>query len=343
MITADELPLDALRAAFDVGEWRRVEPLPAGKSQHWVLTTTAGRFVLRRSYRAKTPGAVRFEHELVAHLRAGGFPAPEFVPTTAGEPCAAIDGRLWRMAVFVPGEPASGDDPVHTVAVGETLARYHQLVQGFTASVPAPEAPLVPAALAERLAAVRAAQAAATGVLPDGLGDSLAFALDEGEAVRRRLDDLYEVLPVTTIHAGCRRGSALFDGERLKVVLDFDSAHHEARALDVAVGVFDFAKIYGDPGSADYKVRLDPAVAARFVGAYQNVSPLLPAEVEAIPLLLVAKRLKRALGRYARLFGGDSLSDNDLRKIALELARVQALVDGDGTLAPALSEAGVGR
>lgn len=343
MITADELPLDALRAAFDVGEWRRVEPLPAGKSQHWVLTTATGRFVLRRSYRAKTPDAVRFEHELVAHLRAGGFPAPEFVPTTAGEPCAAIDGRLWRMAVFVPGAAASGEDPTHTVAVGEALARYHRLVQGFTASVPAPEVPVVPAALAERLAAVRAAErAAATGV-PDGLADSLAFALSEGEAVRRRLDELYEVLPITTIHAGCRRGSALFDGKRLRVILDFDSAHHEARALDVAVGVFDFAKIYGDPGSPDYKVHLDPAVAARFMGAYQHVTPLLPAEVEAIPLLLIAKRLKRALGRYVRLLGGDSLSDNDLRKIALELARVRSLVDGDGTVVPAPSDAGVGR
>ncbi len=331
------LPLAALRGAFDVGDWREVQPLPAGKSQHYLLTTTLGRFVLRRSYRSKTFDEVRFEHELVAHLRARGFPGPEFVPTVEGEPCAPVDGRLWRMALFVAGRPASAEIPGHVEAVAEALARYHQLVADFSAGVPAPDAPLVPAALAERLGAVPTEERF-LAALPEGLAAPLRFALAEGKAVHRRLEELYRILPLTTIHAGCRRGSALFDGGRLLVVLDFDSAHHEARALDVAVAVHDFAKVYGDPASPDYKVHLDPAVAARFVGAYQAVSPLAPEELEAVPLLLVAKRLKRALGRYTRLLAGEALSGNDLRKIALELARVRSLAH-DGGLAPAMAAA----
>lgn len=328
------LPLAALRGAFDVGDWREVQPLPAGKSQHYLLTTTLGRFVLRRSYRSKTAEAVRFEHELVAHLRAGGFPAPEFVPTVEGEPCAEVDGRLWRMALFVSGSAASAEVPGQVEAVAEALARYHRLVEGFSAGVPAPEAPLVPVALAERLAAVPTEERF-LAALPEGLAAPLRFALAEGRTVHRRLEQLYRVLPMTIIHAGCRRGSALFDGGRLRVVLDFDSAHHEARALDVAVAVHDFAKVYGDPASPDYKVHLDRAVAARFVTAYQRVAPLAPEELEAVPMLLVAKRLKRALGRYARLLAGDQLSDNDLRKIVLELARVRSLGRGDDLVAAA--------
>ncbi len=326
------LPRAALERTFDAGGWQDVEALPLGKSQHWRLTTTRGSFVLRRSYRAKTPEAVRFEHELVAHLRARGFPAPEYVPTVDGDPCALVEGWLWRMARFVAGQPASAGVPGQAEAVAAALARYHGLVEGFSASVPTPDAALVPVALAERLAAVPAEERFLANV-PDGLAAPLRFALAEGRAVRRRLEDLYRSLPLTTIHGGCRRGSALFDGDRLLVVLDFDSAHVEARALDVAVAVHDFAKVYGDPASPDYKVHLDRAVAARFVDAYQDVSPLAPAELEAIPLLLLAKRLKRALGRYARLLAGDPLSANDLRKITLELARVRSLGQGDELLA----------
>jgi homoserine kinase type II len=323
-----EFPLAALQASFGVGEWRHVEALPAGKSQHYIVTTTTGRFVLRRSYRSKTADGVRFEHELVAHLRANGFPAPEFVPTVGGEPCAVVDGRLWRMARFVAGRPASVDAPGQVETVAGTLARYHRLVEGFTAGVPTPEAPFVPVALRERLAAVHA-ENRSRPVLPDDLAGRLPAALAEAELVCSRLEDLYATLPITTIHAGCRRSSVLFDDDGLAAVLDFDSAHHEARALDLAVAVHDFGKIYGDPGSPDYKVHLDPAVTARFARAYRSVSPLAPGELEAVPLLLTAKRLKRALGRYARLLAGEVLSENDRRKIVLELARVQSLRRGE--------------
>ena len=325
------LPREALERAFPVGGWLEVEALPLGKSQHWRLTTSEGRFVLRRSYRSKTPEAVRFEHELVAHLRGQGFPAPEYVPAVDGEPCARIDGRLWRLARFVPGQPASDAVPGQAEAVAAALARYHQLVEGFSASVPNPETALIPGALAERLAAVPTEERFLANV-PGDLAAPLRFALAEARAVHRRLEDLYRSLPLTTIHAGCRRGSALFDGGRLLVVLDFDSARTEARALDVAIAVHDFAKVYGDPASPDYKVHLDRTVASRFVDAYQAVSPLSAAELEAVPALLVAKRLKRALGRYARLLAGEPLSDNDLRKIELELARVRSLGQGDDLL-----------
>ncbi|MGH9037192.1 MAG: phosphotransferase enzyme family protein [Acidimicrobiia bacterium] len=321
-------PRAVLQAAFDVGDWHEVQLLPAGKSRHHLLTTAAGRFVLRCSYRSKTSEAVRFEHELVAYLRARGFPGPEFVPTVDGEPCAQVDGRLWRLARFVPGHPASAGIPGQTEAVAEALARYHRLVAGFSAGVSIPEAPPMPAALAERLAAVPTEERFLAAV-PEELAGPLRFALAEGRAVHRRLVELYRVLPVTIIHAGCRRGSALFDGGHLRVVLDFDSARLEARAMDVAVAVHDFAKVYGDPASPAYKVHLDRAVVARFVGAYQSASALTPEELEAVPLLLRAKRLKRALGRYARLLGGDPLSPNDLRKIVLELARVRSLGEGE--------------
>ena len=336
-VPASTLPAAALTEAFDLGRWGETVLLPAGKSQHHFLTTDRGRFVLRRSYRAKEADAVRFEHELVGHLRAHGFPGPEFVPTRSGEPSAVVDGRLWRVARFVSGTAAQADRPAHVEAVAAALARYHRLVETFTATVPVPHVERLSASLRQRLQEVVDARRRRNGApLEADQADSLAYALAEGERVSARLAALDGELPLTLIHGGCRRGSALFDGDRLAAVIDFDSAHTEVRAYDLAVAVHDFAKIYGEPGTADFKVHLDPDVAARFVAAYHTSAPVAAAEVEAIPLILKAKRLKRALGRHARLLSGEPLSVNDHNKIVLELARVRSLSERDG-LAPALS------
>jgi homoserine kinase type II len=284
--------------------------------------------VVRRSYRAKEADGVRFEHELVDHLRANGFPGPEFVATVDGEPYAEVDDRLWRVSVFVEGRPADAAVPGDIEAVAGALARYHRVAEGFEARVPVPAAQLVVDGLAERVAATEALFDGTAGQLNDpGLGGSLEQALEDAREVLGRLRGFYATTPLQLIHGGCRRGSALFRGDALAVVIDFDSAHHEVRALDVAVGVHDFAKVYGDPASADYKVHLAPEVAARFVAAYHACSPLTPSEVQAVPALLMAKRLKRALGRYARILAGEALSVNDHKKIALELARVRSLTE----------------
>lgn len=324
----DDLPVQELRRAFDLGAWEQAERLVGGKSEHHLVATDRGRFVLRRSYRAKEADGIRFEHQLVAHLRAQGFPAPEFVPTMTGDACAEIDGRLWRASVFVPGEPADGRNPRHVDAVAGALARYHELVESFAPSVPPPPVPLVGDALRQRHDAVAALEAAgAPGGTPPELLVALAAALADARATADRLDRLYAGLALTTVHAGCRRGSTLFEGDRLACVLDFDSAHADVRALDVAVAVFDFAKVYGDPDSSEYKVHVDTSVAARFLSSYSAAAAraLGPDEIEAVRLLIVAKRLKRALGRYRRLFHAEPLSPNDLRKIALELDRVRSL------------------
>ncbi|MGH9008792.1 MAG: phosphotransferase [Acidimicrobiia bacterium] len=335
-MTADApLVSDRLAAAFDLGDWEDIDLIVGGKSQHHLVTTNRGRFVLRRSYRAKAADDVRFEHELVAHLRGGGFPGPEFVPTRDGEPFAMIDDRLWRVSVFAPGQPARADDATHLETVARTLAWYHTLVDGFTASVPAPSVPRLPDALRNRLDAVAeglsGVEGNSNGGTPTG-GDALRYALETGELVTARLEAMWNELPTTTVHAGCRRGSALFDGDRLVVMLDFDSAHTDVRALDLAVAVHDFAKIYGDPGSADYKVHLDAGVKDQFLAVYRGHTPLLPVEVEAIGLVLVAKRLKRAFGRHSRMLRGEPLSANDHKKIDLELARVRSLLERDGSL-----------
>lgn len=67
------------------------------------------------------------------------------------------------------------------------------------------------------------------------------------------------------------------------------------------------------------------------------------AEIEALPLLLEAKRLKRGLGRISRSRHGEKLSDNDYTKIRLEDQRIAWLDEHRSALAAAVRKALAGQ
>jgi Ser/Thr protein kinase RdoA (MazF antagonist) len=56
---------------------------------------------------------MRFEHELVAHLRDNGFPAPVVVLTVSGDTCAAVDGDHYNVSVFVDGSAYEAGNAEH--------------------------------------------------------------------------------------------------------------------------------------------------------------------------------------------------------------------------------------
>ena len=315
---------DLVGEGWDVGAVKQVEVMIGGKSQHFRVDTTTGRYVLRRSYRSKTPAGLDFEHQLVAHLRRGGFPAPEVIPTRGGRTWLEAEGRLHTLTAFVRGTPPGSDDAAQVAEMARWLARYHRLARTFRPTVAVPQPQSMMASLRERLEAVVAAGAGEQATL---LAVDVGFVLDRGwealEILERRSPELLRLV----IHAGCRRGSVLIEDGDVKAILDFDSSHDDARVVDLVVAVHDYAKVYGDPESDAYKVPLDLTVAGTFLRAYEEETdePLSSAEIEALPAFLTAKRLKRGLGRFERAALGEPLSIGDVRKIALELARVRWL------------------
>lgn len=328
------LPIDALMRSYDLGTWHSVRLLPGGKSQHHYVATSRGEYVLRRSYRSKTVGAILFEHSLIRHLRQNGFPAPELVPTVGGGTWLSLDGRLYSMSVFVRGTSYQQGNREHLRQVAWALASYHRAAASFRPPCLGVATPFLPHGLAKRLQELSSWERP-SGTAVDGhplLRDALAcvpFLVEKGREALRLLEETYPQLPPAVIHGGCRRGSAIFDGDRLVAMLDFDSARLEARALDLAVAVHDLGKVYDEPGSPTHKVALDLDRVREFLAAYQELSPLDPAELSALPAMLVAKRVRRALGRCHRLARGEPVSDGDLRKVLLETARVRWL-DANG-------------
>ncbi|WP_170319850.1 phosphotransferase [Polyangium spumosum] len=312
--------------AYDLGLWESVRPLPGAKNDHYEITTNRGRYVLRRSRPTKTLEALRFEHELMSFLRSRGLPVPAIVPPAAGGTWVVVEDHLYRVTAFVHGAPYRSGELRKLQAVARALGAYHQHAAAFRPSAPCPGEPSLEEGLRERIARGPARRADA----PARLSALHSRALAQAEATLVSLAPLYSTLPRQLIHGGCRRDSFVFSGDDPCGLLDFDSARFEARALDLAVAIHDFARM-------ECAAALDLAVVAAFVEAYQAVEPLSPVELHALPLLLKARRLKRLLGRCARLSGCDAPTQKDMAEAEQEAARIQWLESHEAEVYAALA------
>lgn len=350
MITADALPVEQLEAAYGLGPWTAIELLPGGKSQHFRFRAGNGVYVLRRSYRSKTEAGMEFEHSLISHLREHGFPAPTVLRTVEGLSYRRVGGRLYCITEFVEGDPYHAGNKRQLEEVARTLGAYHSIVSDFAVEGEAPANGALTDSMKARLVALEGLETTG-GILeqngsPSGNGDGgpdlnalvgmLPFAVEVGSEELEKLEEGWGEAPRVIVHAGCRRGSAFFDHDSLIAMIDFDSAHRDVRVLDLAVALHDFAKVYGDPDSPEFKVPLDLEVVAQFMETYSKVVEVDLEERRLIPAVLITKRLKRALGRYARLLQGSELSLGDRKKIALEVRRVQWLKAHEQELTRAL-------
>lgn len=315
-----ELPLSELAALWPLGGWDSVNPVQGGKNEHLRVAAADGVHFLRRSYRAKPHEELARQLGLMRLLRERGFPAPEVVNASSGMDHAELDGRLWIATRGVEGTPFTDASTAHVRAMGRTLARYHQTVADLPAAV------TEPAVLVELR----------TRAHEYGVDPALRTRT---EHLAAQLTAVLPHLPRVVVHGGARRGSLVFNGNEVAGVLDFDSAHPDVRVLDLAVAVHDVGKVYTRPGEADNKVALDLSRVTELLAAYSRDLRPTEAEIEALPLLLEAKRLKRSLGRLSRSRHGESLSGNDYTKIRLEDLRIAWLDGHRNALAAAFRKA----
>ena len=208
MITRDDLPVSALADAYDLGPWESIEMLPGGKSDHYRFIAGSGEYAIRRSHRSKTSADMRFEHELVAHLRNSGFPAPVVVPTVSGDTCAAVVGDLYSVSVFVDGSGYEAGNAEHLRESARALAEYHRISASFRPLSSRSQEPFLTENLRERLTRMPPPEAICDFAevyadhdlqIPDLL-ESLFYALEKSEEVLGLRDRRYPELPRRTIH-----------------------------------------------------------------------------------------------------------------------------------------------
>lgn len=234
------------------------------------LRTGAGAYVVKRYRTLAGAAALAYEHRLLARLTGAGLPFAVPAPLTARDGrTLARDGDEW-LALFplLPGAPPDPRDPQAAEQVGAALAALHAAL----ARVPAEPHP---------------------SLRPYGDLDHVHPDVPEPEALpvadaawwRGEIRELrafaggpYRALPWQLTHGDFAPGNTLFTGGALTAVLDFEMAQPDARAIDVAAGLYFTLRPCEDPPAWD--------AGRAFTRGYARHIELTQAEIDAIPALM---------------------------------------------------------
>jgi len=302
-IEQDMQAVDAVLLRFGLHERRAQRIVPGGHvNEHWRVLGGPPAFVLRRYHVKRTKSSIAFEHELLRRL-AATWPVAAPIDVGGGR-IVDYGGRLWSLFPLLPGTPASAHDRDQVARQGRLLARLHHDLAAGGASQQR-----------ERFGRVSELDAHGWGIGASGMTfDELLrlFGRDHAELAaaardqrERSLGELwalgYSELPEQPIHGDFAGEHLLFDGGRLSGVLDFDLAHVDARASDIAWSMI------SDCGEPPAETAIDTTLAAAFVAGYSAESPLTERESRLIVPLVRAQDiviLGDALRQWAMPSGG---------------------------------------
>ena len=271
--------------SYDLGVVRSTRPASHGVVNETAFAETSmGRYVVRRNQRKLGRSSLELRHRLMAWLRARGFPAPRLVPARGGETAVELDGRIFEVFTFIDGDEFNADRPAHLAGAGTILARYHAAVEGF----PDPPPSQGPRYSASSLGGLieRVMQRDLMGDLTEPLNGYDRRAAD----LRRALpDQSYAALPQVLIHGDVHRDNLIFRGDTVAALIDFDQVTVDARLVDLADALVDFAV---GPAPADwypwgvYAGPLDAARARGLLDGYCQLQPLTPGELSALLVIV---------------------------------------------------------
>lgn len=270
---------------YDLGTVRSAHPASHGVVNETAFAETSkGRYVVRRNQRKIGRASIVLRHRLMAWLRARGFPAPRLITTRSGESSIELDGRIFEVFNFIDGDEFNAERPAHISGTGSILARYHSAVEDFPHS-PAYQGPRYTTqslpGLIERI------------MERDVMGDlvePLNWYDRRASDLRRALPEaVYESLPYVLIHGDVHRDNLIFRGDVVAALIDFDQVTMDARLVDLADAMVDFAV---GPAPHDwypwgvYAGPLDATRVRNLLEGYNEALPLTDGERAALPVLI---------------------------------------------------------
>ncbi len=217
-------------------------------AQFWRLTTRIGVFCLRQ-WPAEHPNPERldFIHSVLQHASQHGFPAlPTPLRATDGGTYVRWKGRLWELALWLPGEADVGDAPTagRLNAAMTALAAFHRAVADFP--LPPPGRGVSPG-IQERHERLRrllgvGLKELASVVTPSRWPELASratryFGLFPKAAPRvlAVLDGVADLsVAITPCIRDIGRDHVLFEGERVVGLIDFGAMRPDNVATDIA-------------------------------------------------------------------------------------------------------------
>jgi homoserine kinase type II len=199
-------------------------------NRHWRVTAGGREYVLRRYTAHRSRAAIAFEHALLAHAAARGWPVA--VPVLAAGDATVGEYAGGRYALFPALAGRPGRYGSRAREKGRLLARLHRDLASWPAW-----------RQRDGLGRLSELDAHAPGTLDANLRaferahrDLARAVWRERAANVRELDRLgYDALPLMPIHGDFHRDNLLFTRGALSGLLDFDLARLDARAADIGI------------------------------------------------------------------------------------------------------------
>ncbi|MCA9292941.1 MAG: phosphotransferase [Phycisphaerales bacterium] len=307
----DPFELAIVLSHYELGVIRSIGRLRRGsvKTPKLLITTDRGQFVLkRRSADQADPLRVRFAHAVQTRLASSGFPLPPLVPTRAVASDASrslfvIKGRSYELFRFSSGQ-GYDKSTMQTFAAGQGLAMFHNVTSPL-ASAHEPSSRGLPASYHDNEMIPSVLRELAMRMTN---GADANFLAEMYEAAASRVNNAgFDRWPVQVIHGDWHPGNAIFHGDRLVAVIDYDTARLGRRALDIASAAVQFSIeiIPGDPGQ--WPSELDEARLVAMIRGYESLTDadghplehISRAELGALPDLMIESLIAETAGPIA--------------------------------------------
>jgi homoserine kinase type II len=318
---------------YDLGIIEALEDFPRGsrKAPKLVLKAEAGRFLLKRRARGRggeDQNKVAFCHDIQQTLAAQAFPLPNLVPDRRKQTMLVLDGRIYELFEFIPGE-GYNQSLDSTGDAGRVLGLYHKLLADFDTPFDPPTGSYHAAASVEQ-GFDRVLQHFAGKTYVEG---NCRFLLDSYLHARDSANDAgLDEWPSQVVHGDWHPGNMLFRQGRVAAVIDYDSARFLPRIIDAANGALQFSILGGGEDLSSWPEYPDQARFKRFLRGYDNVNLLSEAEVKSVPWLMIEALIAEAVfpiaatGQFGKLEGAGFL-DMVKRKVVWFQKHADALVE----------------
>jgi homoserine kinase type II len=281
MAVYTEVPDDELAAfvaAYDIGDVVSFKGIAEGvENSNYLLATTGGRFILTLYEKRVDPEDLPFFLGLLQHLSANGLTCPQPVAGRDGEALRRLCGRPAALVTFLDGVSVRRPTAAQCAALGSALANLHEAGKGFGLKRPN----------ALSVGGWRPLADAARGrshVVAPGLDETIAAELDPLESGFEKLS-----LPEGVIHADLFPNNVFFLGEELSGLIDFYFACDDWLAYDLAICL--------NAWCFEPDQLFNVTKGRAMLEAYHAARPLLPEEIEALPLLARGAALRFLLTR----------------------------------------------
>ncbi|HWI61983.1 MAG TPA: phosphotransferase [Symbiobacteriaceae bacterium] len=244
--------------------------LRRGYNDQYIVTAGDQRYVLRvylhGKYWIRGEGDLRFELDMLDHLRSEGIGVACAIPRQNGERLGRLDApeglRHYALFTYAPGAPVATYDAASSRRLGETIARIHVASDRFVSPYSRYDldlSMLIDAPIG-RLA-------------PFLTPEDLEFVKTTAEQVRGRLENAEASWGY--IHGDMHGGNNFVAEDGSITVFDFDHSGFGWRAYDLA------AFLWG----------AEPDIKESFLAGYQSVRVLTEAELDLLPTFITARAI----------------------------------------------------